>query len=316
MTNNEMVIKKKSKHTPLKRKENLMALAFISVKYVGLILFTFVPVLFTILYSFTIYNPRIDTKSFFSIIGDIWCGFDNYVKVFKSGTNIADNFTNAITNNLIFMLSVPLGIFIGLIVAVMLSNEKKIHGSRVIRTLIYVPVVSSAVAMNIIWRYIFNTRTFGGVLNVVMNADIPWLTDDAWIKLAIIIKSAWGSIGRTMILCLAALTNVGRDYREAAELDGASEITMFFKIYLPLISPTLFYLVCTGLIGNLQSYVDAQIFAEGRFGARTIVYFIWSYGINQSNYGVAGAASVILTAGIMGLTVLQFKISNKWVYSE
>ena len=305
--------RKKEKISPLKRKENLTALAFISIKYVGLIVFTILPVLVAVLYSFTNYIAVAETEPFFTRIGDLWCGFDNYVKLFTH-INYATYFKNAIMNNLIFMISVPVGIIFGLVVAVMLSRENKIYGSRIIRTLIYVPVVSSAVAMNIIWRYIFDNQY--GIINQLTHWNINWLTDNTWIKVAIIIKSAWGSIGKTMILSLAALTNVGADYYEAAELDGAGEITKFFKISLPLVSPTLFYLFTTGFIANLQSYVDAQVFANGHFGAQTIVYYIWQFGISRSYYGIASAASFLLTIGIMVITFLQFKISDKWVYGE
>ena len=301
------------KKSTLKRKENLIALAFISIKYLGLIVFTVLPFIFAILYSFTDYNARIETEPFLTIMGEKWCGFGNYVKLFGESV-YNEAFINAVLNNLIFMLSVPLGIIIGLVVAVMLSRENLIRGSRVIRMLIYIPVVSSAVAMNIIWRYIFDNQY--GIINQVTGWNIQWLTDSHWIKVAIIIKSAWGSIGRSMILCLAALTNVGRDYYEAAEIDGAGEVTKFFKIAIPLISPTLFYLFCTGFIGNLQAYVDSQVFANGHPGAQTIVYFIWNYGISRSRYGIASAASVVLTISIMIITLLQFKISEKRVYSE
>lgn len=303
----------KRRKSTLKRRENLIALAFISIKYFGLIVFTVLPVIFAVLYSFTNYNAIKETEPFLTRIPALWCGFDNYVKLFTSPV-YGEGFRNAILNNLIFMTSVPLGIIFGLVIAVMLSRENLIHGSRIIRMLIYIPVVSSAVAMNIIWRYIFDNQY--GIINQLTGWEIPWLTDAGWIKVAIIIKSSWGSIGRTMILCLAALTNVGRDYYEAAELDGAGEITKFFKISVPLISPTLFYLFCTGFIGNLQAYVDSQVFANGLPGAQTIVYFIWNYGISSSRYGIASAASFVLTVSIMLITLLQFKISNKWVYSE
>ena len=303
----------KRKRSTLKRRENLIALAFISIKYFGLLVFTVLPVIFAVLYSFTDYNARVETEPFLYIMADKWCWFENYSKLFGQSV-YNEAFTNAILNNLIFMISVPLGIILGLVVAVMLSRENLIRGSRVIRMLIYIPVVSSAVAMNIIWRYIFDNQY--GIINQLTGLDIQWLTDSLWIKVAIIIKSAWGSIGRTMILCLAALTNVGRDYYEAADLDGAGEVTKFFKIAIPLISPTLFYLFCTGFIGNLQAYVDSQVFANGNPGAQTIVYFIWNYGINRSRYGIASAASFVLTISIMLITLLQFKISNKWVYSE
>lgn len=305
--------KRKKKRSALKRHEHLTALAFISVKYVGLFVFTFLPLVFAILYSVTDYYASFETQSFLSRFGTLWCGFDNYVKLFTHIT-YSSYFKNAILNNLIFMLSVPIGIILGLVIAVILSKENVIKGSRVFRILIYIPVVSSAVAMNIIWRYIFDNQY--GIINQLFGTNVMWLTDRGWLRLAIIIKSAWGSIGRTMILCLAALTNVGKDYYEAAELDGAGEFTKFFHISVPLISPTIFYLFCTGFIGNLQSYTDAQVFAQGHPGAQTIVYYIWNFGINQSRYGIASAASIILTVGIMILTLIQFKIQDKWVYSE
>ena len=297
----------------LKRREHWTALAFISIKYVGLFVFTFLPVAVAFLYSFTDYSSLDTMESFFVQIDDLWVGGRNYVNLF---TNMAykEAFLNAICNNLIFLLSVPLGILFGLVVAYILSGRKKIVGTRVIRMLIYVPVVSSAVATGIIWRYIFDNEM--GIINQVLGTSIQWMTDSFWLKVAVITKSVWGGIGGTMILCLAGLTNISRDYYEAAELDGAGELSKFFKISLPLVSPTLFYLLCTGFIGNLQSYVDAQVFAQVNRGAQTIVYFIWSYGINSGLYGVASAASFLLAIGIMCFTFLQFRVSDKWVYSE
>ena len=303
---------KKSKISPLKRQEHWAAMAFVSIKYVGLLLFTLLPLVVSFLYSMTDYIAMAETEPFFTRIDDLWCNFDNYARLFQ-GENLK-YFMNAVKNNCILILSVPLGIAFGLVVAVILSREGKIHGSRIIRMLIYIPVVSSAVAMNVIWRYIFDHKY--GIVNQFFGMQIEWLRDETWIKVAMIIKTAWGSIGRTMILCLAALTGVGNDYYEAADLDGAGEITKFFKIALPLISPTIFYLVTTGLINNLQAFVDSQIFAGGAFGGQTIVYFIWSFGIHQSEYGLASAASFILTIAIMIITFVQFKLQDKWVYSD
>ena len=305
--------KKKKPTSKLKRREHWTALAFISVKYVGLIISTALPVAFALMYSLSDYYAVRETEPFLSRFPDLFCGFSNYKRLFTDLT-YKSYFVTSILNNLIFMFSVPIGILIGLIIAVMLSKEDVIKGSRVFRMLIYIPVVSSAVAMNIIWRYIFDNQY--GIFNQIFHTNIYWLTDRNWLRFAIIIKSAWGSIGRTMILCLAALTNVGKDYYEAAELDGAGEFTKFFRISVPLISPTMFYLFTTGFISNLQSYTDSQVFAQGHPGAQTIVYFIWNSGIRESMYGIGSAASVILTLGILVITLVQFKVQNKWVYSE
>ncbi len=297
------------------RRENRTALAFISVKYVGLILFTVIPVLIALLYSLTDYNGFNvlgSSEPFMSRIGELWNNFENYKDLFVNPI-YSSAFLNAVKNNLIFMITVPLGIFIGLITAAMLASNKVVRGSRLIRMLIYMPVVSSAVAMNIIWRYIFDNEY--GIVNQVFGLNIQWLTHPVWLKVAMIIKNTWGSIGSTMVLCLAALTNVGKDYYEAADLDGAGEVSKFFKISVPLISPTIFYLFCTHFISNLQAYADSDIFANGAPAGQTVVYFIWSYGIRRSYYGIGAAASVILTIAILIITAIQFKMQDKWVYS-
>ena len=123
-------------------------------------------------------------------------------------------------------------------------------------------------------------------------------------------------MGGTMILCLAGMLAIPASYYEAADIDGASAARKFFKITLPLITPTMFYMLITGVIGGLQSYADAQVFAAGAPGAQTIVYFIWQYGINTGKQGLASAASLILAAFIMLITFVQFKISDKWVYED
>ena len=190
----------------------------------------------------------------------------------------------------------------------------EIKGSKVFQVLYYLPAVSSAVAMNIVWRYIFNNEF--GIINLLIGKKIPWLSDDVLIKVAIIIKNSLNGMGTAMILYLAGMLGVPKDYYEASELDGAGKVKQFFKITLPLITPITFYLLITGLIGGLQSYADSEIFGAGVQGSQTIVYFIWARGINQSRYGLASAASVLLALVIMLITLVQFKLSDKWVYEE
>ncbi|MGN1053443.1 MAG: carbohydrate ABC transporter permease [Candidatus Scatosoma sp.] len=303
-------IRKKQALSKLKRREHFIATCFIIPKYAGFVLFVFLPVLFSVLYSFTDYNAAYETEPYITRIGDLWCGFDCYKKLFVH-TMYSREFKNALTNNLFMLLSVPLGIFCGLMIAAILSRPS-VKGAGVFRLLIYMPVVASAVAMNVVWRYMFDNQY--GLINKFLGTELLWLTDEWLVKTAIVIKNVWGGIGRTMILSLAAMLAVDNSYYEAAKLDGAGEFVKFFRITFPLITPTLFYLLITGVINNLQMYTDALIFASGASGARTIVYFIWQYGITKSLYGLAAAASTLLTAGIMIITVIQFRISNRWVF--
>ena len=286
------------------RKEHLIAFLFILPPIVGFLIFTALSVVFTFVYSFQDYN------SLSGISENV--GFANYIDLFTHVTR-APLFGKAIVNTIVLLLSVPFSMILGLILAGLLRLGE-IKGSKFFQVLYYVPAVSSAVALNIVWNYIFRSN---GVFNTLLGLDVIWLDGDVTIKVAIIFKNSLNAMGGAMILYLAGMLNVPKDLYEASSLDGAGKVRQFFSITLPLISPVTFYLLITGVIGGLQSYADAQVFAAGNTGATTIVYFIWQQGIQgNNNQGLASAASVLLAVLIMIVTLIQFKFSNKWVYEE
>ena len=294
----------KKRMSKVAKKEARVAFAFILLPIIGFCVFTIGAMIFSFKYSFENYNIFTGESSF--------VGWKNYSDLF---TNVlfSASFKNSIKNTVVLLLSIPLSIVLGLLSAVFVKSGK-VKGGKFFQVLYYIPVVSSAVAMNIVWRYIFNNEF--GIINLLLGEKIPWLSDDALIKVAIIAKNSLNGIGTAMILYLAAMLNIPKDYYEAAEIDGASKVHQFFKITLPLITPITFYQLITGLIGGFQSYADSQVFGAGVQGAQTIVYFIWQRGINQSRYGLASAASILLAMTIMIITMVQFKLSNKWVYEE
>ena len=202
---------------------------------------------------------------------------------------------------------------LGLLLAVLLST-KGIKGTKLMRMLYYLPAVSSAVAMNFLWRYVFNSET-GIAAMISFTKNVLWLSDNTAIKAAIVIKNSWGGMGGNMLLYLAGILSISRDYYEAAEIDGASALRQFFAITLPMLSPVTFYMLIMGVIGGLQSFVDADVFANGDDGAQTIVYFIWQR-MGENRYGSASAASILLASVIMVITSIQFKLSNSWVYED
>lgn len=293
-----------NKERKLERKENVIAFLFILPPIIGFLIFTIGAMLFSFKYSFEDYNILTGVSQ--------WKGLENYRALF-SNVIFSESFLRSISNTVILLASVPISMILGLVLAGLLkAGGIKCRG--VFQVLYYIPAVSSAVALNIVWRYIFNNEF--GVLNALLGKKIPWLSDDNLIKVAIITKNSLNGIGSAMILYLAGMLNVPKDYYEASELDGANKVRQFFSITLPLITPVTFYQLIMGIIGGLQSYADAQVFGAGVQGSQTIVFFIWERGINQSRYGLASAASVLLAAAIMLITLLQFKISNKWVYEE
>ena len=297
-------VPKKKKVSVQERKEHLIAFLFILPPIVGFLIFTALSVVFTFVYSFQDYN------SLSGISENV--GFANYIDLFTHVTR-APLFGKAIVNTIVLLLSVPFSMILGLILAGLLRLGE-IKGSKFFQVLYYVPAVLSAVALNIVWNYIFRSN---GVFNTLLGLDVIWLDGDVTIKVAIIFKNSLNAMGGAMILYLAGMLNVPRDLYEASSLDGAGKVRQFFSITLPLISPVTFYLLITGVIGGLQSYADAQVFAAGNTGATTIVYFIWQQGIQgNNNQGLASAASVLLAVLIMIVTLIQFKFSNKWVYEE
>ena len=294
----------KKRMSKVAKKEARVAFAFILLPIIGFCVFTIGAMIFSFKYSFENYNIFTGESS--------PVGWKNYIDLF---TNVlySESFKNSIKNTVVLLLSIPLSIVMGLLAAVFVKSGK-VKGGKFFQVLYYLPVVSSAVAMNIVWRYIFNNEF--GIINLLLGENIPWLSDDILIKVAIIAKNSLNGVGTAMILYLAAMLNIPKDYYEAAEIDGASKVHQFFKITLPLITPITFYQLITGLIGGFQSYADSQVFGAGVQGAQTIVYFIWQRGINQSRYGLASAASILLAITIMIITMVQFKLSNKWVYEE
>ena len=294
----------RQKASKLTRRENIIAFLFILPPIIGFCIFTIGAMAFSFVYSFQKYNILTGEST--------WLGWQNYKDLF---THIlySKSFYTSIVNTLVLLLSIPLSMILGLCLAGLLRMGD-IKGAKVFQVLYYLPAVSSAVAMNIVWRYIFNNEF--GIINLIIGKKIPWLSDDTLIKVAIIIKNSLNGMGTAMILYLAGMLSIPKDCYEASELDGAGKVKQFFSITLPLITPITFYLLITGLIGGLQSYADSQIFGAGVQGSQTIVYFIWARGINQSRYGLASAASVLLAVVIMIVTLIQFKLSDKWVYEE
>lgn len=309
LVNNLNYKPKKEKRKSLEKRESRIAFLFISIKIIGFLIFTLFPVCIALIYSFSNMNPWKYPDFVFTYFSNpkFWCGFDNYVSLFTNKIYSAQ-FFKSIANTLINVISVPIGMMLGLVLAMILT-KKTIKYKAVFRVLIYMPVVASAVALGYIWRYIFETEY--GLLEKVFHFNVNWFANINLTRLAIIIKNSWGSMGKSMILYLAAMLAIPKSYYEAADIDGANSAQQFFKITLPLVSPTTFYLLVMGIIGHLQSYNDSQIFAAEASGSRTVVWFIWNYGIKSHQYGLAAAASVLLAIFIMGLTIVQFKINGK-----
>ena len=291
----------------MERKENLIANLYILPIFFSFTIFALIPTIMSLMFSFTTYNP-IKHDSFFEALPEIFNGFGWYKALF---TNIAysESFKNAWLNTLFYLFAVPLSILFGLFFS-WLINYKKIRGGKIYKMLFYIPVVSSAVAINLVWRYIFD-HDYGIINQALGTTSIYWLRDPILIKVAVNIKNIWARLGSCIILLSATMDTVDRTIYEAADIDGAKEFIKFIKITLPHLWAVIVYLLIMEINGTMQSYADAEIFAQGSYEAQTIVYFIWQKGIKSYNYGIASAASTLLAIVMFFITFVQFKLQQK-----
>ncbi len=287
--------KKHKKAIKAEVKESLYGYLFVLIPVLGFLLFTAWALGYSIFMSFTDYNV---IKGTFKYVG-----FENYIEIFHE-----EGFLNAVSNTVLMLLSIPIGVFIGLILAVYL--KRLAHGRTLLTILYYLPAVTSTIAILIVFKEIFRSGE-SGLINGLFGIKLNWISNDPWlIKIAIIVKNIWAGIGGTMILYLAGLNNIPESYYEVARTSGASKWQQFIDITMPMTNNTSFYLIVTGIIGGLQSYADSAVMGSGYAGARTIVYYIWRNGINQSRYGLASAASVMLLIVILIITIILFSKSN------
>ena len=213
-----------------------------------------------------------------------WTGINslwgNLVGLRNYGEILTDSkFWQSMGTTIIYMIGIPIGMILGIIIAMGLNRN--LPGKRLLTTMYYVPVVSSLVAVSILWAWVFNYDygLLNGIYKLLTGQHGPnWLGDEKMIKVSMIIFMVWKGLGGTIILYLAGLQNIPRDYYEAAEIDGASGWDKFLNITLPLLSPVTFYVLITSLIGGFQVFVEVQVMAANggpNYSAATVVFYLY-----------------------------------------
>lgn len=308
--NAESVKTPQAKRRAIKR--TIKGYIFIGGPILGMLLFTFIPMIMSLYISFFgDVNNSLEDMTF--------VGFANYADL-MSGMR-AEEFWNAMLNTLYYCVSVPIVLIIALFIAVLINQNVK--GKRFFRTIFFIPYVCSTVATSIVWGWIFNT-TYGAVnttLKVFGLQPVEWLSDNNFMPLMIFIAT-WSGIGNPVILFQAALGLVNQSHIEAAQIDGANRWTIFRKITLPAISPTTFYLLVMHIIGALQVMASVQILGDiaqsvSTEKKTTAVLYMWKlFETTQNGYGWGSACAWILTVIIMVITVINFKLSDKWVHYD
>ena len=294
--------------TPGQRREINWGLIFLSPWIVGFLIFTAIPMVVSLVMSFTNYNPiQADATRFVA--------FQNYGRIFDD-----PQVFNAVGVTLRFVLiSVPLSIILPLGLA-LLVNAKQLLGKNVFRTLFYMPYMIPVVAGVMVWGGILNSDSgwLNRFLQWAFGVQGPqWLQDENWVLTALAIMGFWG-VGNTMLIMLAGLQNVPTELYEAAKVDGATAPRMFLSITVPMISPIIFYNLTLSLIGTFQYFTQAYIISNGRGdpNGATMFYNLYLYktafAFLDMGYGATLAWMMFIV--VLLLTVLLFKTQNRWVY--
>ena len=284
-----------------KRKINdeIAGTAFTIAPVLGIVIFTFIPLLMAFAMSFMDVKLGLQDAKIYPL-KDI---FSNYLTVIQD-----EYFWNALKNNLILFIELPISIIISIVVAELLS--KKVKFTNTFKVILFIPYVCSVTATTFMWNWILDPNY--GIVNQLLGTNIDWFSNEMFVW-SIMIMGLWTSCGYRILLFTAAITNVNTSLKEAARMDGANPIQVFLHVTIPAITPTIFYVLVMGLIGVFQEFTRIQVL-NGGTKCNTIVNYIYTHGWSgTSQMGVACAASVILALLIFGLTKLNFSLSKKWV---
>lgn len=289
------------------RHERTWSVVFVAPITLQLLLFFVVPVSVAVYAGFTDWNVLSGEQHF--------VGVDNFTAFLSDR-----KFWIASGNTLFMLLPIPFYLAFGLFFAI--ASHRRTPGNKVFRVLYFLPYVSSIVALVVMWKWLFNYQ-FGPINQGLSDwfgiRGPDWLGDPAWIKVTIVIMIVWKMIGITSIYYLAALNNIPDSYYEAARLDGASGIRTFFSITLPMLSPVTFFLIVVGIVGSLQTFVEVQLFTKNggpNYSAATITYYIWEKAFALNQMGYASAVAVFFALVILVITLIQFRVSRRWVHTE
>lgn len=291
------------KQTLAEKREQRWAYLMIAPTIIGLLVLNYYPLFDTIRLSFS--RTQTFGKSTFN-------GIENYVTMFST-----PEFWKATWNTIWFcILTVPVGIAIALLVAVMLNAKVKFKSG--FRAIYFLPMVVAPAAVAMVWRWMFNGQY--GIINTILGKQINWLTDPKTAVIACAIVAIWSALGYDAVLLMSGLQNISKTYYEAADIDGASRVRQFFSITLPMISPTLFVTLIMRLMASLKVYDLIYMMVDTANpvlpDVQSLMYLFYREAFVAGNKGYASAICIWTIALIGIVTAIQFIGQKKWVNYE
>jgi len=287
----------------LRQREAILFYLCISPWLIGFVLFYLGPILASLYYSLTEWDL---------LTAPQFIGLDNYVRLFTRDPLALKSFKVTLVYTLVY---VPMDLIFGLSLALMLNQ--KLRGLGIFRTVYYLPSVLSGVAYVVMWMWMFNPQH--GLINTLLSyvgiQGPRWLLDPKWALGALIMMSLWG-VGRTMVIFLAGLQDIPTVLYEAAEIDGASHWKKFWRVTLPLLTPSLLFNLLFGIILTFQTFTNAFVATNGGPLDSTLFYVLYLYrkAFEHLQMGYASAMAWVLFLVVLGCTLVIFLTSGKWVF--
>ena len=290
-----------------KRRDIMAAIFFIGPLFLGLFVFYLFPMIQSVFYSFTKWGM---------FGGNTFTGLANYKKLIGDGEVLS-----ALKNTIIYSIfTVPISMVISLLIATLLNN--KIKGVSFYRVIYFLPAVTMTSAVAMIWKWMYNSD-YGIINQILAQVGIQgpaWLTSSNTAMISLIIVGIWSSLGTSIVIFLAGLQGISRSFYEAAEIDGAGSLQKFFKITLPIVTPTIFFSLITSLISALQVYDLIFLMYSQTNPAlesvQSLAYLFYKHAFILNDKGYGAAITVVLLLLTMIITVINFGFQKKWVHYE
>ncbi|WP_082867219.1 carbohydrate ABC transporter permease [Paenibacillus elgii] len=291
--------------SPLARGANLTGWLFVAPMVLGFVTLLLIPLVTAFYMSLTDW-PLLGEATF--------TGLDNYRTILTDS-----EFWKVLGNTVYFAAGlVPLNIILALLLAMPLS--KSLPGMGMYRTVIFIPVMTSLVVWSIVWKYMFATDSgfINQLLQLIGIQGPAWLYNTKLAMPAVIVTSVLKNVGLNMVLFIAALQQVPVQLYEAARIDGASKTATFFRVTVPMITPTIFLTVMMTIIGSLKVFGQIYVMTQGGPAGSTkvLVYYIWEKAFKLFEFGYASALAYVLFVIILILTMIQWQMRKRWVIHE
>lgn len=314
---------KRNGMSQMRKQEIIAAWVFLAPNLIGFIVFTVFPVIVSLLLSFFEWDIVQWPPKFI--------GFDHFIRLLGWHTDthgqLAFNdplFWKYTWNTIYLMAGIPINIAGSLGLAILLN--RKVRGLVLFRTMMFLPSISSAVAVALLWTWLYNPHfglindaiaSFGNLIGLRLDGP-EWLTDATWAKPALMLMGFWTLVGgMNMIYYLAALQSIPKELYEAAQIDGANAWQQFLTVTWPMVSPTTFFVLTMSVIGGFQGgFLNAFIMTRGgpNGSTTTIEYYIFNNLFHYQHAGYAAAIAWLLFLAVFMVTLVHWRRGGKWVF--